>query len=64
MSRFDAISSVLSNIKKEDILIATTGKTARELYLLKKKQNKLQSDLLVVVYGACICNSIRCFRSL
>ena len=36
MSRFDAISSVLSNIKKEDILIATTGKTARELYLLKK----------------------------
>ena len=48
MSRFDAISSVLSNIKKEDILIATTGKTARELYLLKKKQNQLQSDLLVV----------------
>ena len=48
ISRFDAISSVLSNTKKEDILIATTGKTARELYLLQKKQNKPHSDLLVV----------------
>ena len=44
ITRFDAISSVLSNTNKEDIIIATTGKTARELYLLQK--NKISRILI------------------
>ena len=48
LSRFTAIDSVLKNKNKKDILIATTGKTARELYLVQRNKKVEHSDLLVV----------------
>ncbi len=48
ISRIEAINTTLKYVKSDDILIATTGKTSRELYLLQKKSKKDHSDLFVV----------------
>ena len=48
LSRIIAIDCILKNKNKKDILIATTGKTARELYLLQRNKKAEHSDLLVV----------------
>ena len=50
MSRMQAIKTVLNSLDKKDILISTTGKTSRELYLLQK-QNKIEHADLFVVGG-------------
>ena len=48
MKRIEAIEEILKHTKKNDIIIATTGKTARELYLLRQRKSLISNDLYVV----------------
>ena len=48
MSRLEIIEEVLIQKSKNDILVSTTGKTSRELYLVQNKLGLLHNDLLVV----------------
>ena len=48
ITRIKVLETILTNTKKSDLIIATTGKTARELYYLKDKNNIKLDDLYVV----------------
>ena len=48
LSRFNAIKTIKKSLNDNDILISTTGKTSRELFLLQQKKIKNSSDLFVV----------------
>lgn len=48
ISRIRAIEELLKHTKKNDIIISTTGKTSRELYLLRKRKNIIANDLYVI----------------
>ncbi len=46
--REEAIQALLNTLPKEAFLVATTGKTGRELYELREKRNEAQRDFLTV----------------
>tara|TARA_X000000950_G_scaffold167153_1_gene204113 strand:- start:2601 stop:3740 length:1140 start_codon:yes stop_codon:yes gene_type:complete len=48
MLRINVINTILEHKKEKDVLIATTGKTARELYLMQREKKIEHSDLFVV----------------
>lgn len=48
LTREDAINVILDNINSNDILVATTGFTSRELFSLRKKRNESNNDFLTV----------------
>ena len=48
ISRIDAIRTLLNHTSKNDIIISTTGKTSRELYLLRKRKEVNVKSLYVV----------------
>lgn len=48
ISREEAINALLQSLPKEAFLVATTGKTGRELYELREKRNEVQRDFLTV----------------
>lgn len=49
MQREDAIAAIVDLLKKEDIVVSTTGKASRELYELREKlQQGHQNDFLTV----------------
>ena len=48
ISRIEAIEEVLLQKAKEDILVSTTGKTSRELYVVQNKLGLPHDDLFVV----------------
>ena len=50
LTRLKVLETILANTKKRDLIIATTGKTSRELYYLRDK-NKVEFDDLYVVGG-------------
>ena len=50
LTRLKVLETILANTKKRDLIIATTGKTSRELYYLRDK-NKVKFDDLYVVGG-------------
>ena len=48
MLREDALRGVLDSSEKDDLFIATTGKTSRELFELRAARNEVSSDFLTV----------------
>ena len=48
LSRFNAIKTIKKSLHNNDIVISTTGKTSRELFLLQRKNKENYSDLFVV----------------
>ncbi len=48
LTRYEAIKTIKNYLQENDIIISTTGKTSRELYLINNKCKKKHSDLFVV----------------
>ena len=48
LSRESAINEILNNLKQNDLIVSTTGKTSRELYELREKRNEPIKDFLTV----------------
>ena len=58
MSRSEAIEIIIANSQKDDVVVATTGLTSRELYELRKSTNQKDIQDFLVVGGMGHANQI------
>lgn len=48
LARYEAIKHIIGKLNKEDLIVATTGMTSRELFELRQKANEKLEDFLTV----------------
>ncbi|VVB82564.1 Sulfopyruvate decarboxylase [uncultured archaeon] len=53
MNREDAMEILVNNLREEDIVVSTTGKTSRELYEYRERKGQPQKDFLQVGSMGC-----------
>tara|TARA_B100000519_G_C14243378_1_gene438470 strand:- start:764 stop:1894 length:1131 start_codon:yes stop_codon:yes gene_type:complete len=58
MKREDALTIVLDNLGQEDIVVATTGKTSREIFEIREKLNQSHHQDFLTVGSMGHCSSI------
>jgi phosphonopyruvate decarboxylase len=48
LARYEAIKHIIGKLNKDDLIVATTGMTSRELYELRQKADEKSDDFLTV----------------
>lgn len=57
-SRLNVLESILKSLKKDDIIVSTTGKTSREIFQIKSNDKFIQNPCFYTIGGMGHCSQI------